>query len=163
MKTLLIIRHANSRNASLGQADFDRPLSDSGKEEAEKMAGRVAGQINSIDLFIASAARRTTKTAKIFMKVYKAENDLLQSEPGLYESSLEAYYKVLENVPDDKHVVAIFGHNPGITCFTNSLAAGKVSDMPTGSVFALTFGEDKWFNLRKVVSKQLFFYYPGEE
>ena len=163
MKTLLIVRHAKSSHASPGQSDFDRPLSNSGKKDAEMMAKRVAEQINTIDLFIASAARRTRKTAAKFMKAYKMEKDPLQSELCLYESSMEEYYEVIENVSDDKQVVAVFGHNPGITYFANSLGCLNVFDMPTGSVLAVTFEVDRWSEIRKSKRKLLFFYEPEEE
>ena len=163
MKTLLIIRHAKSSHASPGQSDFDRPLSHSGKKDTEKMAEKVAEQINMIDLFIASAALRTRKTATKFMKEYKVEKDQLQTELCLYESSMEEYYEVIENVSDEKQIVAIFGHNPGITYFANSLGCLNVFDMPTGSVLAVTFEAESWSEIRKSNRKLLFFYVPEEE
>lgn len=163
MKTLLIVRHAKSSHATPGQSDFDRPLSHSGKKDAENMAERVAKEINTIDLFIASSARRTRKTAVKFMKEYKVQKDHLQTELCLYESSMEEYYEVIENVSEDKQVVAIFGHNPGITYFANSLRCLNVFDMPTGSVLAVTFEADSWSEIRKSKRKLLFFYDPEEE
>lgn len=162
MKTLFIIRHAKSSHAAPGQPDFDRPLSHGGKKEAEKMAERVTKQINNIDLFIASAALRTRKTATKFMKAYKVEKDELQTELCLYESSMDEYYEVIKNVSDDNEVVAIFGHNPGITYFANSLGCLNIFDMPTGSVLAIAFEGESWSEFRKSKRKLLFFYEPEE-
>ena len=162
MKTLLIVRHANSGPTSPGQSDFDRPLSKRGKEDAEAMAKRIARKIDKIDLFIASAALRTRETAVKIMQEFEVDEGLLQTEKQLYECSPEEYYNILEDIEDGHQVVAVIGHNPGISSFVDSLKGASVFDMPAGAVFALNFDGDKWSDIRRSEKNMIFFFYPEE-
>ncbi len=68
MKTLIIIRHAKSSWANLGQNDEERPLNERGKKDAPEMAKRLKERGLKIDRFISSPARRAKKTATYFQK-----------------------------------------------------------------------------------------------
>ena len=49
MKTLLLLRHANSSLALYNQTDFERPLSTTGKNEVNEIALKIKARNISID------------------------------------------------------------------------------------------------------------------
>ncbi|HET7119350.1 MAG TPA: histidine phosphatase family protein, partial [Hanamia sp.] len=121
MKTLLIIRHAKSSWDDPSLSDFNRTLTERGKSDAAMIAKRIITNAINIDAFVSSPAKRAKKTAKIFMKeIKKNENDLLLI-PSLYEASVKDFYDAVENLDDKYDTIALFSHNPGITEFVNSL------------------------------------------
>ncbi|MEO9210660.1 MAG: histidine phosphatase family protein, partial [Ginsengibacter sp.] len=79
MKTLIIIRHAKSKDPSFGQADFDRTLTKSGEEDAKHMAQNLIHRKIKVDEFVASAAKRTQLTARVFIKELVANESNLIS------------------------------------------------------------------------------------
>lgn len=163
MKTILLVRHAKSSAADLGQSDFERPLNKRGKEDAVEMAKRISNDIPEIDLFISSPAKRARKTAEKFLKQYGVEKDQLILFPSLYEAGLHDFNEVIENLPDEAQTIALFSHNPGITYYANSQNCLNIFNMPTGSVFAVKIDTDKWSQIRIAERQLIFFYLPKDE
>lgn len=160
MKTLIVVRHAKSSWAVVGQEDIDRPLNDRGKKEAPEMAKRLKDKGLKVDLFVSSPAKRAKKTAKIFAEVLKQDKNDLLLVPTLYEPSLEAFYEALKTLDNKHSVVSLFSHNPGITQFVNTLTSVRTDDMPTCSIFAVEASTDSWENFRESPKQFLFFDYP---
>jgi len=160
MKTLLLIRHAKSGWDDPSLADFDRNLTERGKSDAKMMAKRIKEQSIDIDSFVSSPAKRAKKTAKIFIKEFKKDEEEMLLTPDLYEGSVSDFYTTIENLEDIKNVVAVFAHNPGITEFINSLQCSPVYNMPTCAVFALKINTNDWKNFREADKQFLFFDYP---
>jgi phosphohistidine phosphatase len=163
MKTLLLIRHAKSSWASMGEADFDRPLSERGKREVAEMSEKILNQSIKITAFVSSPAKRAYTTCKAFAAAYgKSEEDIHLIEE-LYHAAPETFYKVIATLNDEDDNVAIFSHNPGITEFV-SMVCGKLNyiDMPTCGIFALTVDINSWKEFDNTERKFLFFKYPKE-
>jgi phosphohistidine phosphatase len=160
MKTLLIIRHANAE-VGFGVKDFDRSLSDKGKNDASLMAKRIADKKINIDVFISSAAKRTKQTAVLFCKaLHKKEEDIIL-ENYLYNAPASTFYEVVENIDNQLDTAAVFGHNPGITYFVNSLIDEiNIDGMPTCAVFAITANIKSWKEFIAATKEILFFDYP---
>ena len=163
MKTILIVRHAKSAPAGLGQPDFDRSLNRRGKEDSIEMAKRVSKVIDRIDAFISSPAKRARKTAEKFVTQYGIRKEELILVPSLYEAGLNDFYDVVEKLDDSYETIALFAHNPGITDFANSQNCLDIFNMPTGSVFAFRVDTEKWSQIRIAERKLLFFYLPKDE
>ena len=163
MKTLLLIRHAKSGWDDPSLSDFDRTLTEHGKSDAKMMSKRVKEKSIEIDSFISSPAKRAKKTAKIFLKEFKKEEEELLLISLLYEGSVKDFYDTIENLKDKEKVVAVFAHNPGITEFVNSLECSLVYNMPTCAVFALKIKTKHWKGFREADREFLFFDYPKNE
>lgn len=163
MKTILIVRHAKSSAADLGQDDFDRSLNKRGKEDSVEMAKRVSKVVNHIDAFISSPAKRARKTAEKFMAEYGLDKNKMLFANSLYEAGVNDFYKVVETLDNSYKTIALFSHNPGITDFANSQNCLNIFNMPTGSVFAVQIETDKWSEIRIAERKSLFFYLPKDE
>lgn len=160
MKTLLVIRHAKAETG-FGLKDFDRSLTSRGSNDAPAMAKKIAEKKINIDAFISSPAKRTTQTAELFCNTFhkKAADILFKNE--LYNAPAGTYVEVIQNIKDNFDTVAIFGHNPGVTDFANSLIKEvKIDIMPTCAVFAVTANIKSWKEFAATEKQFLFFDYP---
>lgn len=164
MKTLIIVRHAKSSWANIGEKDFDRPLNERGKKDAPEMAERLMQANNKIDAFVSSTAKRARKTAKAFMDVFGLNKDEMILTDDLYNAPASEFYNSISHLNDVYNTVAIFAHNPGITNFVNTLCANvKIDEMPTCGVFAVKIRVTQWKDFNEGEKEFLFFKYPKED
>lgn len=162
MKTLLIVRHAKTKQPGPGEGDYDRELTTRGENDAPDMATRMKQRNIDIDCFISSPAKRAKQTCKAFTKVYKADNEEIILKEELYNAGPEAYYNVLQKVKDKVKSVAIFGHNPGITDFADSLCEEiHIDNMQTCAVFSVEIKIKSWSEFDAAKKKFLFYDYPS--
>jgi phosphohistidine phosphatase len=161
MKTLILVRHAKSSWASIGQLDFDRPLNDRGKKDAAAMGEELFNENIQIDLFVSSPAKRARKTCKAFVEAYdKNINDIVFIEK-LYHATKAVFYDVINTLDNKENIVAIFSHNPGITEFASSLCSDRpIVDMPTCGAFAVQAAVNSWLEFESATKKFLFFKTP---
>ena len=164
MKTLIIIRHAKSSWAAIGEKDFDRPLNERGKKDAPEMAEKLLTTNIKIDAFVSSPAKRAKKTCKAFMEVYSIQKDTIILLDELYNAPASTFYNVIANLNNNYNSVALFAHNPGISEFVNSLCKNvDIDDMPTCAVFAVEIPIDNWKDFETTEKKFLFFKYPKQD
>jgi len=163
MKTLILIRHAKSSWDQIGIDDFDRPLNERGKKDAPEMAKRLKEKAIELDYLISSPAKRARKTARYFAEQFGFKKEDINLIDELYGATRSAFSKVVAQIDDKNHAVALFSHNPGITSFANSLTESHIDDMPTCSVFAIKVNADKWKDFRTAKKEFLFFDYPKVE
>ncbi|MEO8171935.1 MAG: histidine phosphatase family protein [Sediminibacterium sp.] len=161
MKQLLIIRHAKSSWALVGQDDFDRPLNDRGMKDAPMMAQRLIEKSITIDAFISSPAKRALTTANFFVDAYNAKG-ALQTIQKLYHAHSTIFFEVIAGIDDSIHTAAIFSHNPGITSFINELTKTKIDNMPTCGVFGIQAEIDHWKDFWPAKKSFWFFDYPKQ-
>ena len=162
MKTLIVVRHAKSSWANIGERDFDRTLNERGKEDAPIMAEKLLKTNIKVDAFVSSSAKRARKTAKAFAEAYgKTKHDIVLSD-DLYNAPAGTFYETIEELKDENEAVAIFAHNPGITDFVNTLGETNIDEMPTCAMFAVQSPINHWKDFRDAEKKFLFFTYPKE-
>src|SRR5215213_3891401 len=146
MRILYLLRHAKSswNNASL--RDFDRPLNDRGREAAERIGKRLASENLNTPLVVCSPALRTRQTAEIVLSssALRAEE---RFDERIYEASLRDLMEVISEIPDDKSVAILIGHNPG---FEELLAflTGEVRRMPTSALAKIEFDVASWSDVK---------------
>jgi phosphohistidine phosphatase len=160
MKTLLLIRHAKSDQNFFGN-DFERPLNERGKNDAPEMAKRILKRVISIDVFVASPAKRAKKTAELFCESYQKKNEDIIFISSLYHAPPLEFSEVIKSLSNDFNTVAIFAHNPGISYFVNELVNDiKIDNMPTCGVFAVNADINHWKDFDNTKKRFLFFDYP---
>ena len=160
MKELLVIRHAKSSWANIGQSDFERPLNERGERDAPEMAKRLIEREINIDLFISSTAKRAFSTATYFAEVFNKKAADINKKQELYHAPSIIHYQVLATVNAAINTVAIFAHNPGITDFVNSLVTTQTDNMPTCAVFAVKLDTTDWRAIKTCKKEFWFFDYP---
>jgi phosphohistidine phosphatase len=141
MKTIIIVRHAKSSWADLGQQDFDRPLNARGVKDAPIMGERLAARNLNIDLLMTSTALRAQQTAQLIAGPLKMSvNDFLL-EPKLYHAPSYLIDAVICSLPNDANSVIIVCHNNGITDWVNEQTGPLLPNMPTCSMASFTASE----------------------
>lgn len=160
MKTIILIRHAKSSWAIIGQPDEERTLNERGKKDAPEMAKRLKEKNISIDLFLSSPAKRAKKTARYFAEEFGVKKDDIKLVEDLYLASPAAFLKTITNLNNKHETVALFAHNPGITEFASSLTQVQIDNMPTCGIFAVSAAIQKWTEFETAEKNFLFFDYP---
>ena len=160
VKQLLVIRHAKSSWAKIGQADFDRPLNDRGKKDAPLMAKRMLEKQIAIDAFISSPANRALSTACFFAEAYKLPFKEIEQVPQLYHAAPSVFFETIGHIDQNIQTAAIFSHNPGITEFVNQLTDTHIDNMPTCGVFAVNMAIDNWSDFANADKTFAFLEYP---
>lgn len=162
MKTLIIIRHAKSSWDASNVDDFERPLNERGKRDAPRMGKRFKEKDIHPDLMLSSPAKRAFSTAKKIAKILKYPKDDIKADRKLYHADEETLLAVVREVKVSRNVVMVFGHNPGLTEFVNSLMSENqdIDNIPTCGVVALEFNTETWTEVDWGKGKMLFFDYP---
>jgi phosphohistidine phosphatase len=159
MKTVILVRHAKAEQNFLSN-DFERKLTDVGKENAQLVANRFFSKGIKIDAFISSPAKRAKTTAQIFVEIYKIDKEKIIFKSELYHAPLFVYYDVISQLDAAIETVILFAHNPGITDFVNSLGIVQLDNMPTSGIFSFTLNTDDWKKAPTAIKNFVFFDYP---
>ena len=161
MKTLIMVRHAQSGINSVTNKDIDRTLDHRGRIDAADMAKILKKNKVTPDVFLSSPAQRAIETAKHFLKTFTIDKALLQIITQLYEPAISNFYSVVENISDHRDTAIIFSHNPGISEFVNDMVGSPAFNMPAGGMFAVNIHTDHWNAWRFAEKHFLFYEHPG--
>ncbi len=164
IKKLYLVRHAKSSWDNIAMDDFDRPLNERGDKDAPKMAKLLKHRDVVPNRMITSPANRALSTCRLFAKTLGYEKKKIISESKLYHAGSDTILKVLGSLPEHKgeieEVVLLFGHNPGITEFTNDLLNISMDNIPTCGMVEATLNIDSWKEISFGCGKMDSFDYP---
>lgn len=157
LRELLILRHAKSDHSDPTLADFERPLSERGREDAHKIGHWIAQQQLHPDLIVTSPAKRTLQTIRRARSHFDSDNqiDCIESH-DVYESSVETLLTVLAQTPVAKRTLLV-GHNPGLETLLTYLTEDarlqqEVKLFPTCALAQLVLPAD-WTTLTQGCAK----------
>lgn len=161
MKTLILMRHAKAENGGFDTRDFDRKLSEKGKNDADIAAKVLKKHVSKIDLIVSSSAKRTLKTAKIAALNFGIEKSEIEATEYLYESDNEPYIHIIRNFNDktDKTVL-IVGHNPTIGAMASILSGYQVAEFKPGSFAVFQITHETWKLFKLAETPMLFQFTP---
>lgn len=163
MKTLHLVRHADSGFAGYGISDFERILTAQGISDAQMMSKRLLSRGANVEMIVSSSATRAKNTALIFLETLSVETRDFQLKDELYEAVLPVFFNIIEELPDDVSGILIVAHNPGLSEFANSFSVFPPVSLPSAGVFSLQFDTDTWRDLGLATPRFLYFDYPGQE
>lgn len=146
MKTLYLLRHAKSSWTDSSVRDLDRPLNERGREAAEQIGKRLASEKLSAPVVLCSPALRTRETAEIVLQTSQLRAEERFDE-RIYEASLHDLTQVISDLPDDKQVAILIGHNPGFEELLTFLT-GEHRRMPTCALAKINFDIESWSEVR---------------
>ncbi len=155
MRRLLLVRHAKTEPA-VGRDDYERALTDRGRDDARRVAGALAARDMLPDVLVHSGALRTKQTAEIFAAEWPRRVEL-QEDPRLYDAAQGMLFARARSLSDSYASVGLVGHNPGIGEFAVSLAGSGVhselrrmaAKFPTCAVAALEFSVASWDDIEQ--------------
>jgi phosphohistidine phosphatase len=160
LRQLVLIRHTKSSWADFSLPDFDRPIKKDRVDDAKNMAAKLKALKLEPDLIICSPAKRTRQTVTYFCDKLKYEEEKIQFEKRIYESSAEEILQVVRETGAGVKTLVIVGHNPSITHFANLFIAGKIDEVPTTGVVWLEFENDDWEIYRQTPCRLKWFLTP---
>jgi phosphohistidine phosphatase len=126
MTQLLVIRHGDAGDAeefaATGRSDDERPLTDKGIREMERVAAGLRSLTDPIDLLATSPLVRARQTAEIVGDAYGI--DIAETIEALRPTSaLDAFVGWFRGV-SDRSLVAIVGHDPHLSRLVTWLMSG---------------------------------------
>jgi phosphohistidine phosphatase len=151
-RELLILRHAKSDWDSGVAADFNRPLSKRGKNDAPRVGAWLYREGLVPDLVVSSPAERARQTASKVCKCLDIKKGRIHWDRDIYEAEAQTLLSVLSRCPPDAATVLLIGHNPGLEHLLMHLVGddleipddGKL--LPTATVARLEMPDD-WHDL----------------
>jgi phosphohistidine phosphatase len=152
MAILSLLRHAKAAQPLPGQQDFDRPLTERGRDDAAWIGGVLAPL--ELDLALVSAAQRTRETWEIAGQAI-ASQPTVAVEEGLYLCSPAQLVARLREIPMGVRSVVAVGHNPCMQEVASWLArrskgpasAAIREKFPTSALAVFDFGDGAWDRL----------------
>jgi len=157
MKKIYIVRHAKT-SWKVGVEDFDRTLKKRGKINAPFIADKLKSRGVKVDQIIASSAKRTTKTAKIFAEQLGIDSSQIGFTQELYLASPKTILKIIQSTSDEVDELMIVAHNPGVTQSVNFLAKEHFENIPTSGTACILFDIDTWKEVKNNGTLGFFIY-----
>jgi phosphohistidine phosphatase len=152
MKTLYLVRHAKSSWDNPEVRDIDRPLNKRGLRDAPFMgkllAGRLAGQGESLDMIMTSPARRAVATARHFAEALGMPLAKIHEAKNIYDAGPETLHDLIFEIDDNVKSAMLVGHNPGMTQLAMALSPSPIMHMATCSIVGLQFPVQSWHLVR---------------
>ena len=155
MLRLILFRHAKA-DRPVGVADHERPLAPHGRRQSEAMGKYMAQHQLVPNLAIVSTSRRTQETWQLALPAFAAP--IAQSnEPRIYEASETKLLQVLRETSDDKRVLLMVGHNPGMEQLAGYLISNSEPEAgarlrheyPPAGLAVIDFSFSSWADLSR--------------
>jgi phosphohistidine phosphatase len=163
MKNIYILRHAKAIFAHSYDQDFERELSDTGKQEAALMANKILKNNITFDALISSPAIRTKQTAEIvanncsmpFSKIIYVEN--------LYQAMASDFMQVINQIDNQFSSILLVGHNPSVSDAAILLSLSEIDHLPTAGMLHISFKNDNWQSITPQSGTLQSFDYPTKQ
>jgi phosphohistidine phosphatase len=146
---LILIRHAQSRNIEPGEKDLDRELTDSGIQDASRLARFMYLEEIIPEVILTSHAVRARDTAQLFAEQLKLDHSEIIIDEDLYEASVRTLLNFITKLDNSQISVMIIGHNPSLTHLCEHLSKDIIGFLPPASMVHLTFDNVDWLNIDK--------------
>ncbi|MDL0088253.1 SixA phosphatase family protein [Campylobacter gastrosuis] len=154
---IFIIRHAKAEILAQSGQDFERNLSEKGKNDIKIMAKILKSRGFKPDLVFSSSANRCKDTAKRLFEALNIKQNI-KLRQKLYDANLNYILKFLKDIKNANSVALVL-HNPLATELCEYLSDCVIQNLPTCGVFCLE-NEDEFLNPTKANFKATFFEYP---
>lgn len=140
--------------------DFERPLKDRGRKAAKRIGKHLKREKLNEPIVVCSPAVRTRETADIVLK-HAGLRVEVRFDERIYEASLRDLVQVVSEIPDNKQVAILIGHNPG---FEELLAylTGEGRRMPTCALAKINFEVESWKDIKEDQGRLEWFVTPKQ-
>jgi len=142
MKTLFLLRHAKAVSTGDGLRDFDRSLSDQGREQVERVGKDLKQQNIGFDLVLSSTALRARETTELVLTAAGSMSEV-RFDQRIYEASVQQLLELVCEIEEGKNEVLLVGHNPGLEELLKRLT-GRFETMGTSTLAKIAFGASEW-------------------
>jgi phosphohistidine phosphatase SixA len=144
-RRLIFIRHAHSPYSLDFDGDHERPISDRGREDAERVARHLVELGWVPEKVLSSDAVRARETWQVMEPVFDDHASAIDPRytRGLYGAEVERICDDIWALASDLTDIALVGHNPGWENVVEWLVQLRV-DMPPGSAALLEGSGESW-------------------
>jgi phosphohistidine phosphatase len=154
VRRLTLYRHAKTERDSESGRDFDRRLTDQGREDAARIGREIEILGLRFDQILVSPARRAMETAD-------GAGLAAESDKRIYNASVEELLAIVEGTDDCTESLMLIGHNPGFERLASRLI-GDAIEMPTGSLFEMALPIERWKEVGEAKGRTTRFLKPKE-
>jgi phosphohistidine phosphatase len=142
MLTLYLLRHAKSSWDDASLRDFERPLTNRGREACALIGEFIEEKGIEFDLVLVSTAVRTRETIELIKERAKLRSEVRYDE-RIYEATVSQLLEVISQVDNDRENVLLVGHNPGIEELL-TLLTGEHLRVTTANFAKIKIQATKW-------------------
>jgi len=112
------------------------------------------------DLIISSTAKRALTTAKAFAEELGYKKGKIKATEELYHADENDMLEIIKNADDSCSTILLFGHNPELTYFANSICDYNIDNIPTCGILCIDFIANSWKEVDFGKGKFISFEYP---
>jgi phosphohistidine phosphatase len=142
-KTLFLLRHAKAITGGLLVLDQDRPLSDRGLKDVNKLGTKLHKKEINLDLIVTSPAVRAITTAQLIANKLNMKRTNFLIDPLVYGAELKELLELISGVSKRYDDVMIVGHNPSLTDLASHVAGEPIA-MATCALMEASFDFKDW-------------------
>src|SRR3546814_20614519 len=110
MRKLTIVRHAKASWGEAEHSDFERPLHERGRRDAQRMAAWAQHAIGLHDRIISSPALRAITTARSFHEPFGIDDDQYVIQPRISETSPSTLIRLFRGSDNHNLHISLFGY-----------------------------------------------------
>lgn len=160
MKTIYLNRHAKSSWSNPDIPDFDRPLSERGRNDLPLIGKILSEKIKPPQIVYSSPANRAISTAKVISQFLGYDENNIISDMKIYDAVVSDLIKIISSTSDEYNIMMIFGHNPTFTMTANFLSDKNILNIPTCGFVQIDFNINSWKEIEGNLGKLILFEYP---
>ncbi|OGG06749.1 MAG: hypothetical protein A3F83_16480 [Candidatus Glassbacteria bacterium RIFCSPLOWO2_12_FULL_58_11] len=150
MKTLYLVRHAKGESRFGQKPDFQRSITERGREDALKVAESLKATEKSPSVIISSPALRARQTANIFAGQLGYRTKAVRTRKILYDQDGRVILAMLQGLDPALERVMLVGHNPSLSDLAKKFCDEIRDDLPTSGAVAIEFEVRDWPSIGKV-------------
>lgn len=143
-KHLLICRHAQTQDPEPGQPDFERQLTEHGRQQAQQAGSWILQQDLTIQALLSSAATRTHATANLIVDQLGYLPDKVVFDEHIYRAEAHEVVNVLSQLDNMYNNVLLVGHNPAMSALAENLTGRDIGHMTPASIIHIRFPIKAW-------------------
>lgn len=150
MDRLILMRHGQAERQAATGGDFERGLTERGRDDAALMGRLLASHGVKPELILVSSARRTRETTAAVTEALTGAR--VEFRRDLYHADPEEVVSAVEDEGEAIGTVMVVGHNPGLHELALRLAIQGGADpvsfnkirsrFPTATLVVFAFGAD---------------------
>jgi phosphohistidine phosphatase len=114
IRTLLLLRHAQTEDSRPGYRDRDRRLTRAGEEQAWSVGRFVADRGLAVDRVLCSSAVRTRQTLELLGSSVTIDPTRIDISDRLYNAGTDALIEAIRELDEASRIALMIGHAPGL-------------------------------------------------
>ncbi len=161
MKKIIFVRHGKAEEPAAGFPDFERSLTETGKNISRLMAAKLKSLEKDPGQIITSPAFRAIETALIFSGVFGISPDKIIINSNIYFNiDQNSLMTILKNTPEEIDTITLFGHNPSFTELPELLGRESFGVLPKSGIVCLSFKTKTWSGINRNEGHIVYFLKP---